>query len=89
MLRIAFRNGQTARQIAEWNNIRNINRIFIGQRLIVGKASGEQTFHRVEAGDTVAVISQVRNVPVARVLALNPSLSQNSTLEVGSLVRLS
>jgi LysM repeat protein len=89
MLRIAFRNGQTVRQIAEWNNIRNINRIVIGQRLIVGKASGEQTFHRVESGDTVAVIAQVRNVPVARVLALNPSLSQNSTLEVGSLVRLS
>jgi len=89
MLRIAFRNGQTVRQLVEWNNIRNVNRIFIGQRLIVGKASGEQTFHRVEAGDTLQVIAQVRNVPLARVLSLNPSLSQNSSLEVGSLVRLS
>ena len=89
MLRIAFRNGQTVRQIAEWNNIRNINRIIIGQRLIVGKASGEQTFHRVEAGDTLQVIAQLRNVPLARVLALNPGLSQNSALEAQSLVRLS
>ncbi len=89
MLRIAFRNGQTVRQIAEWNGIRNINRIFIGQRLIVGKASGEQTFHRVEAGDTVTLIAELRGVPLARVLALNPSLNQNSALEVGSLVRLS
>ena len=89
MLRIAFRNGQTVRQIAEWNSIRNVNRIFIGQRLIVGKARGEQTFHRVEAGDTLPMIAELRNVPTARVLSLNPSLSQNSTLEVGSLVRLS
>lgn len=89
MLRIAFRNGQTVKQLAEWNNIRNINRIFIGQRMIVGKASGEQTFHRVEAGDTVAVIAELREVSLAKVLSLNPSLSQNSTLDVGALVRLS
>ena len=89
MLRIAFRNGQTVRQIAEWNSISNINRIVIGQRLIVGKASGEQTFHRVEAGDTLGAIAQLRNVPIARVLAMNPSLGQDSALEVGSLVRLS
>ena len=89
LLRIAFRNGQSVRQLAEWNSIRNVNRIFIGQRLIVGKSSGEQTFHRVESGDTVAVIAEARNVSVARVLSLNPPLSQNSTLEVGSLVRVS
>jgi LysM repeat protein len=89
MLRIAFRNGLTVRQIAQWNNIRDVNRIFVGQRLIVGKTRGEQTFHRVEAGDTVTLISELRNVPLARVLSLNPTLRQNSTLNVGVLVRVS
>lgn len=89
LLRIGFRNGQTVRQLVEWNSIRNVNRIVIGQRLIVGKASGDQTFHRVEAGDTVTLIAQLRGVPLARVLALNPSLGQDIPPEVGSLVRLS
>ena len=88
LIRIAFRNGQTVRQLVEWNSIRNVNRIFIGQRLIVGKDSATQSFHRVEAGDTVSLIAQLRNVELARVLSLNPSLSENSTLEVGALVRV-
>ena len=88
LIRIAFRNGVTVRQIADWNSIRNVNRIFIGQRLVVGKQSGVQSFHRVETGDTVSIIAEVRNVPLSRVLSLNPSLSQSSTLEVGSLVRV-
>jgi LysM repeat protein len=88
LIRIAARNGQTVRQLVQWNSIRNVNRIFIGQRLIVGKNSSVQSFHRVEAGDTVSLIAQLRNVEVARVLSLNPSLSQNSTLEVGALVRV-
>jgi LysM repeat protein len=79
----------TVRQIVGWNSIRNVNRIFIGQRLIVGKASGEQTFHRVETGDTVSLIAQLRGVPLARVMSLNPSLRQDSSLDIGALVRLS
>jgi LysM repeat protein len=74
--------------LADWNNIRNVNRIIIGQRLIVGKDSSQQSFHRVESGDTVDVIAQLRGTTTARVLSLNPSLRQNSTLEVGSLVRV-
>lgn len=89
MLRIGFRSGHSVRQIAEWNNIRNINRIVIGQRLIIGKASGEQTLHRVEAGETPPIIAALRDTPLARILALNPGLGQNDALEVGSLVRLS
>jgi LysM repeat protein len=88
LIRIATRNGHSVRTVADWNNIRNVNRIFIGQRLIVGKDSSQQSFHRVEAGDTVDVIAQLRGTTTARVLSLNPNLRQNSTLEVGSLVRV-
>ena len=88
VIRIAARNGTSVAKIREWNNLRNVNRIFIGQRLIVGKVSAEQAFHRVEAGDTVDIIATLRETTTARVLALNPSLRQGTALEVGSLVRV-
>jgi LysM repeat protein len=88
LIRIAFRNGTTVSKIASWNSIRNVNFIRVGQRLIVGQASATQSFHEVESGDTVSIIADVRDVSVAKILSLNPSLQSNSTLEVGSLVRV-
>ena len=88
LIRIAFRNGTTVSALREANDIRNVNLIYIGQRIIVGSADQEQKFHRVESGDTVAIISDLRDVPVSTILALNSSLQSNSTLEEGSLVRV-
>ena len=88
LIRIAFRNGTTVSKIASWNSIRNVNFIRVGQRLIVGQASATQSFHEVEAGDTVSIIADARDVSVAKILSLNPSLQSDSTLEVGSLVRV-
>jgi LysM repeat protein len=65
-----------------------VNLIRLGQRLIVGQASSTQSFHEVESGDTVSIIADARDVTVAKILSLNPSLQSNSTLEVGSLVRV-
>jgi len=88
LIRIAFRNGTTVSKLRDDNNIRNVNFIVIGQRLIVGSDSQEQKFHTVEAGDTVSLIAELRDVSTATILALNSSLQSNSTLEVGSLVRV-
>lgn len=88
VIRIAFRNGVRVSDIRDWNKLRNVNFIRIGQRLIVGQETQTQSFHRVEAGDTVAIISDLRDVSEAKILSLNPSLQSNSTLEVGSLVRV-
>ena len=88
LIRIAFRNGTTVSKIASWNSIRNVNLIRVGQRLIVGQASQTQSFHEVESGDTVSIIADARDVTVAKILSLNPSLQSDSTLEVGSLVRV-
>ena len=88
LIRIAYRYGTTVSAIRDSNSIRNVNLIYIGQRLIVGSADQEQKFHKVESGDTVAVIADVRDVSTTTILALNPSLQSNSTLEVGSLVRV-
>jgi LysM repeat protein len=88
LIRIAYRNSTTVSKIASWNSIRNVNLIRVGQRLIVGQTSQTQSFHEVEAGDTVSIIADVRDVSVAKILSLNSSLQSNSTLEVGSLVRV-
>lgn len=88
LLRIAFRNGTTVSKIRDWNKIRNVNLIRVGQRLIVGQQTTTQSFHRVEAGDTVSIIAEARGVTTAKILSLNSGLQTNSTLEVGSLVRV-
>ena len=88
LIRIAFRFGTTVSELRDTNNIRNVNFIVIGQRLVVGSADEEQKFHEVEAGDTVSIIAELRDVSTTTILALNPSLQSNSTLEVGSLVRV-
>lgn len=88
LIRIAFRNGTTVSKLRDDNNIRNVNFIVIGQRLIVGSNSQEQKFHAVEAGDTVLLIAELRDVSTTTILALNSSLQSNSTFEVGSLVRV-
>lgn len=88
VLRIAARNKTTVAKIRDWNKLRNVNLIRVGQRLIVGQKTEEQGFHRVEAGDTVTLIAQLRGTTVPKVLALNPNLQQNQTLETGLLVRV-
>jgi len=88
LIRIAYRNSTTVSKIASWNSIRNVNFIRVGQRLVVGQASETQSFHEVESGDTVSIIADARDVSVAKILSLNPSLQSDSTLEVGSLVRV-
>ncbi len=88
LYRIAYRNSTTVTKIKNWNSIKNVNLIYVGQRFIVGQKSVTQSFHTVEEGDTVSIIADARDVSVAKILSLNSSLQSDSTLEVGSLVRV-
>jgi len=88
LYRIAYRNSTTVTKIKNWNSIKNVNLIYVGQRFIVGQTSTTQSFHKVEEGDTVSIIADARDVSVAKILSLNSSLQSDSTLEVGSLVRV-
>lgn len=88
LIRIAYRYDTSVSALRDDNNIRNVNFIVIGQRLIVGSDSQEQKFHTVESGDTVELIAELREVSTTTILALNSSLETNSELEVGSLVRV-
>jgi len=89
MLRIAFRNKTTVRKLAADNGIRNVNRIFIGQRLKVGQTTTVRTSHRAQEGDTPERIAERRSVNVSSVLSLNPTLRSGVVITPGTLVRIS
>lgn len=89
MLRIAFRNNTTLRGLAADNGIRNVNRIFIGQRLKVGQTTVVLTFHRAQEGDTPERIAERRGTSSASVLGLNPALRSGEAVTPGTLVRIS
>jgi LysM repeat protein len=89
LLRIAFRNQTTVRKLVADNGIRNVNRIFVGQRLKVGQTTTVRTFHRAQEGDTPERIASRRSVNVSGVLSLNPTLAAGVVITPGTLVRLS
>jgi LysM repeat protein len=89
MLRIAFRNRTTVSKLAADNNIRNVNRIRVGQRLNVGQTTQEMSYHRSQEGDTPERIAERRSVTLSTILGLNSSLRSGQAIAVGTLVRLS
>ena len=89
LLRVAFRNKTTVSKIAAANSISNVNRIYEGQRLKVGTANQNTTYHRAQSGDTPERIAERRSVDLSTLLSLNSSLSSGQVITVGELVRLS
>jgi LysM repeat protein len=56
---IAEMYGTTVEQLAKWNNIRDVNFIRTGQKLIVKKsASPHETYYTVQRGDTLSEIAE-------------------------------
>lgn len=89
LLRIAFRNRTTVTKIVSDNNIRNVNRILVGQRLKVGQTTVTTTYHRSQEGDTLQRISERRSVPLQTLQSLNATVSASDPITVGTLIRLS
>jgi LysM repeat protein len=56
---IAEMYGTTVEQLAKWNNIRDVNFIRTGQKMIVKKsASPHETHYTVQRGDTLSEIAE-------------------------------
>jgi LysM repeat protein len=89
MLRIAFKNRTTVAKIASDNNIRNVSRIRVGQRLKVGKTTQEMSYHRSQEGDTPERIAERRSIALSTILSFNTSLQSGQVIKPGTLVRLS
>lgn len=70
---IANEFGTTAIAIAKENNIRNINLIFVGQRLIIptNRYDLNHTIYKIQYGDTLYSISRRYGVSIATLVRLN------------------
>jgi len=89
LTRIAFRNQTTVSKIVADNGIRNVNRIFVGQRLKVGQTSQTLSYHRSQEGDTLQRIAERRSVTLQTIRGFNPALPAEGVLPAGTLVRIS
>lgn len=65
--------GTTALAIAKENNIRNINLIYVGQRLIIptNRYDLNHTIYKIQYGDTLWSISKRYGVSIATIVRLN------------------
>ena len=87
---ISRANRTSVRSLATLNSISNVNRIYPGQTLSIrAGASTQQSFHRVQAGDTLPVISIRRSIPLAELIRLNPTAPSSGGLRDGTLIRVS
>lgn len=86
---IAASFGTTARAIAVENNIRNINLIYIGQRLIIptNRYDLNHTLYKIRWGDTLYSISRRYGVPIATIVRLNRIQNPN-LIYAGQTIRI-
>ena len=71
--KIAAEFGTTAIAIAKENNIRNINLIYVGKKLVIptNRYDLNHTLYKVRWGDTLWSISRRYGVPIATIVRLN------------------
>ena len=87
--KIAAEFGTTARAIAMENNIRNINLIYVGQRLIIptNRYDLNHTLYKIQWGDTLWSISRRYGVSIATIVRLNRIQNPN-LIYAGSIIRI-
>ncbi|MBO5413450.1 MAG: LysM peptidoglycan-binding domain-containing protein [Clostridia bacterium] len=87
--KIAREFGTTAIAIAKENNIRNINLIYVGQRLIIPTNRNDlnHTLYKIQYGDTLWSISRRYGVSIASIVRLNRIQNPN-LIFAGEVIRI-
>lgn len=79
--KIAQNYRTTVREIAKTNNIKNVNLIYVGQRLIINAQVMEQdaghTCYKVVRGDTLYAIARRYNTSISNIVMLNRIANPN------------
>lgn len=76
--KIAAKYGQNLQQVIKKNpQVKNPNRIYVGQKINVGNARSEYT---VKNGDTLSSIAKAHNTSVGEILRANPGKINNQNL---------
>lgn len=95
--RIARRQGISLAQLLTWNpQIRNIHRIFPGQKIVIGYTQGNETaqmqqdavFVVVQRGDSLYAIARRNRVPLGIIVYLNPQIAKQKYIYCGQRIRI-
>ena len=86
LTKIARMYGVTVAQLVAWNNIKNPNRIYPGERIIIKEP--EKVYYQVKWGDTLTKIARMYDTSVAELLRLNPDIYNPNLILVGQRVRV-
>lgn len=86
LTKIAKMFGVTVKQLVEWNNIKNPDRIYAGERLIIKQPA--YIYHIVVRGDTLTKIAREYNTSIAKILELNPTIKNPNLILVGQRIRI-
>ena len=99
LTRIAAMYNTTISQIVAWNNIKNPNIIYVGQKLIVGKKNPDPTptptptpepekvYYVVKKGDNLSKIAKKYGTTVEQLMKWNPIKNKN-LIYVGQVIRV-
>lgn len=91
LYKIAKQFNTTIAQLVEWNNIKNPNLIYVGQKLIVGKKKPEPTpsevYYTVKRGDNLSKIAQMYGTTVQQLVAWNKIKNAN-LIYTGQVLRV-
>jgi peptidoglycan-N-acetylglucosamine deacetylase len=88
LVKIAARFGMTVADLAKLNNITDINKIYVGQVLLVtGVITTPPTTYVVQYGDTLYKISVRFGIPMSKLVQLNNIVDVNR-IYVGQVLKL-
>jgi LysM repeat protein len=83
---VALRHGVDYRRIAADNQLTDVNLIHPGQRLRIGQPTAGVRL--IRPGDTLSGLAEATGVPLARLLALNPWISNPNRIPAGAGLRV-
>ena len=86
LTKIAHMYGVTVSDLVKWNNIKNPNLIYPGQKIIIKEAPKE--YYKVVRGDTLSGIAKRYGLSLSEILALNPDIKNPNLILVGQLIRV-
>lgn len=87
LTKIAHMYGVTVPDLVKWNNIKNPNLIYPGQKIIIIKDAPKK-YYKVVRGNTLSGIAKRFGLSLQEILALNPDIKNPNLILVGQLIRV-
>lgn len=86
LTKIAKMYGVTVSDLVKWNDIKNPNLIYPGQKILI--KAPQAVWYKVVRGDNLTKIARAYGTTVSAILALNPGIKNPNLILVGQLIRV-